>query len=165
VEFAKMGPKVLTIDATWEHLNKEMGPYPDQALKELGVLALMGDSAESLRTMIVFSDEPHLFYLDSHGGSQTGDTWWNVNPIKEELKTIGTTRECIDKCVIVIHDFQVPGKPWGYNGGDWGKGWEHLNIDLIQPFLTNIYPKDYHYHYNEEAEGMQRGVIYIYPKE
>lgn len=166
-EFTRMGIgacQVFTIDPTWEHLHKEFGPYALEDLNTLGIVAVLGDSGEMLSSVILRSEEPILFYLDSHGGSVYGDTTWNVNPIKEELYAIAMAPKCRDSCVICIHDFEVPGKPWGYNGGDWGQGWQHLNYELVEPYLKAIYPKGLGYHYNEEAEGMQRGLLYAYPK-
>lgn len=160
-EFATMGPNVITIDATWNHLIEEFGPNAIDDLVKLGIHPVQGDSSKCLASVVECDAQcPILFYLDAHGGGENNS---NVNPLLEELDQIsyGTDGDC----VIVIHDFFVPGKPWGHNWGAWdGREAEPLSYELIKPFLREIYPKDYNYHYNEKADGMQRGIIYIYPK-
>jgi len=172
-EFAKMGPHVITIDSTWEHLTEEFGRDALEELQSLPrVKTVFGDSSKCLVDVIDDATHVHnhlewigipvLFYLDAHGGGANGS---NVNPLLEELDQIQYSETCKDFCIIVIHDFQVPGKDFGYNGGDWGKGFEPLSHELIQNLLNDIYPRGYGYHYNEKADGATRGVIYIYPKE
>lgn len=158
--------KVITIDPTWEHLVEEFGPAAVDDLVREGIRPVQADSSYYLITLIHQSKPPHLFYIDSHGGSQVGPTTWNVNPILEELQQIASAGlRCRDKCVIAIHDFQVPGKEWGHTGGDWGQGWQHLNYELIQPYLEKIYHNGHSYHYNEQADGLRRGIIYVYPSQ
>lgn len=160
-EFAKMGPEVITIDSTWSHLIEEFGPNAVDDLIHLGIHPILGDSSKCL-TQVIYDHAiaPILFYLDAHGGGENNS---NVNPLLEEFDSIADNSECRDNCVIVVHDFQVPGKDFGYNGGDWGRGFEPLSYSLIKPWVTMIYPKGHVHYYNKKADGMQRGVIYIYP--
>jgi hypothetical protein len=161
-EFIKMCPKVITIDPTWDHLFEEFGPTAINDLIKLGIKPIKGDSSKCLTSVIDdYAEAPILFYLDAHGGGENNS---NVNPFLEELDQISGSDRCKDTCVIAIHDFQVPGKDFGYNGGDWGKGWEPLSYTLIRDYLSKIYTKGYNYHYNEKADGLCRGIIYIYPK-
>lgn len=162
-EFATMGPKIITVDATWDHLIEEFGPRALNDLVLSGIHPIQGDSSKCLLSVIERNAHPPiLFYLDAHGGGENGS---NVNPLLEELGQITKVDSCRDSCVIVIHDFYVPGKDFGHNGGDWGKGWEPLSHELIAPYLKHIYPKGYDFKYNDKADGATRGVIYIYPKE
>jgi hypothetical protein len=164
-EFATMGPHVITIDSTFDHLIEEFGSQAVGDLQKLNIRLVQGDSSECLFSIletILAIDHPILFYLDAHGGGENNS---NVNPLLEELDQISYDDHCENNCVIAIHDFYVPGKEWGYNWGAWdGKPAEPLSYDLVKPFLEEIYPKGFNYHYNEKAEGMQRGIIYIYPK-
>lgn len=98
-----------------------------------------------------FLDMNCLFFLDAH--------WEDYWPLLDELKVIAENKL---KPVIIIHDFQVPGKDFGY---DSYKG-TPLNFDYIKAGIEEIYGVDgYDYHYNSEADGARRGVIYIYPKD
>jgi hypothetical protein len=159
-EFALMAPNVWSMDSTFEHLYEEFGPQARNDLKYRGINMVLGDSAIDLKNIIKKAVPPMLFYLDAHGGGANGS---NVNPLLEELDQIGEYHELAAGPIIAIHDFFVPGKEWGYNGGDWGRGYEPLTYGLIQSRLEKIYPNGHSYHYNDKAEGMQRGIIYVYP--
>lgn len=92
---------------------------------------------------------PHLIYIDSH--------WHNTPcPLKDELKLIA---ELNINPVICIHDFKVPNKDFGYDEYDYA-----LEFSEIESLLPAIYPNGYEYHYNTEANGANRGIIFIYPK-
>jgi hypothetical protein len=91
----------------------------------------------------------NLYYLDAHG-------FGFKCPLKDELKEIAEKR-C--QPVICIHDFFVPGKDFGYDEYEY-----KLCFEEIEPLLPAIYPDGYEYHYNTEANGAKRGIIYIYPK-
>lgn len=160
-ELARMVPNVWTIDSTFEHLYEEFGPKAKDDLRfKYLVNPVLGDSSIDLKVIIKKAVPPVLFYLDAHGGGANGS---NVNPLLEELDQIGEFYKWPTGPVIAIHDFYVPGKQWGYNGGDWGRGFEPLSYGLIYSRLEKIYPKGHKYEYNEEAEGLQRGIIYVYP--
>lgn len=90
-----------------------------------------------------------LYYLDAHG-------FGFPCPLKDELKAIA---EKGHQPVIVIHDFFVPGKDFGYDEYEY-----KLCFEEIEPLLPAIYPDGYEYHYNTEANGAKRGCIFIYPK-
>lgn len=90
-----------------------------------------------------------LIYIDSH--------WHNTPcPLKDELVLIA---ELNINPVIVIHDFKVPNKDFGFDAYDY-----ELCIEEIESLLPAIYPNGYDYHYNKEADGANRGIIFIYPK-
>lgn len=162
-ELATYGVPVITIDSTHEHLYEEFGPQAKMDLLKRGVRCYVGDSATDLGYLIRKSAAPIFFYLDAHGGGANGS---NVNPLLEELDQIGDARYMTDDClpVIAIHDFKVPDKGFGYNGGDWGRGFEPLSYGLIQSRIEKIYPNGHLFHYNQQADGATRGVIYVYPR-
>ena len=158
-EFRTMVPrKVTTIDTTDEHLIGEFGPGARQDLADRGITMVLGNSNAELAKVLQAhepEDHPVLAYLDAHGVG---------NPLLEELDALAREPLCRDRCVIAVHDCLVPEKPWGYNWVDWGPGPEPLSYDAIASKLPAIYPNGYRYHYNEIAEGCQRGIIYIYPQ-
>lgn len=156
--------QVLTLEPDFSHLKEEYGPDAVLELSALGIVVHRADSARHLsRVLPTLPDKaPVLFYLDAHGGGVDGA---DVNPLLPELEQIGACKAQRNKCVIAIHDFMVPGQhDWGCNWGDWGRGAEPLSFSVIEGHLPAIYPKGYGYHYNTQAEGCRRGIIYIYPK-
>lgn len=116
-----------------------------------------GSSSEQLPKMMrrdlhpeFFEHEPHLFFLDAH--------FEQYCPLLDELKAIA---EAGIKPVIVIHDFQVPGRPdLGY---DIWNG-QPLRFSYIRPSLDAIYgPNKYGHYFNHQATGAKRGCIFITP--
>src|SRR5215475_10252525 len=108
----------------------------------------LGDSALVLQNLQFGSRT--LFYLDAHGGGHC--------PLLDELAVIAAKEI---KPVIVIHDFENPGRPeFGYDTWDIGP----LKFETIRESLNKIYgSENYRYHYNAQACGQRRGVIYIEP--
>jgi len=88
-----------------------------------------------------------LFYLDAH---------WGGTPLIDELKAIKASGT---KPVIVIHDWKVPGKDFGYDSYD---GQDYV-FEWIEPYIKDIYGEDFTVSYNEKAAGSYRGVIFIEP--
>lgn len=162
-EFAKMCPNVITIDATWNHLIEEFGHTAVDDLIQLGIHPVLGDSSKCLESVVfIHAKAPILMYFDAHGGGENNS---NVNPLEAEFRQVASSWKCLDNCVIVVHDFYVPGKDFGYNWGGWGPNGEAvpLSYDVIKPWVECVYPKGHSYHYNNVANGLQRGIIYIYP--
>lgn len=122
-----------------------------------GIAIVNQNSVDGLRHInTILAEDPNetkpgLYFLDAH--------WEDYWPLLDELKLIG---ESGLKPVIVIHDFKVPGKDFGF---DSYKG-INLDFDYIKNHIEAIYgPDGYEYHYNEKADGAKRGLIYIYPKQ
>lgn len=113
------------------------------------VILKLGNSVDALREWLPNLKRESLFlFLDAH--------WEKYNPLLDELHVIAVNGI---KPVIAIHDFKVPGKPFGfdsYAGQDYDFEW-------IKDGLHEIYGEKFGYHYNQEAEGAMRGVIFIYP--
>lgn len=109
-----------------------------------------GCSAEVLPRLLEAIERPALFYLDAHWN----DDW----PLLTELGAIA--RHGLSDAVIVFHDVQVPGQPFGF---DEYQG-QPLSLELLAEPLRAIYPDGFAYHYNEQAEGDSRGVLYVEPR-
>lgn len=140
---------VYTVENNYEYLSIAHERFKEKNIQN--VVTEFGDSAELLYSMIKennLSDNTMLF-LDAH--------WSNKCPLLEEL-------ECIElagiKPVIAIHDWMVPNHPElgydSYNGQPFTFAW-------IRKAVEDIYGENYDFHYNTEAEGAKRGIIYIYP--
>lgn len=137
----------LTAPVVTIELNPEL--Y-DQVPDMPAVTRLNGDSAKILPKLLPGIAEPILFYLDAH--------WENHSPLLEELQAI---RRCTKPPVIVIHDFRNPYRPdYGYDSWDIGP----YTYELIEPILKEIYPRGFVHHFNVQAAGQRRGLIYIEPK-
>lgn len=150
--------RVTTIDTTDDHLIAEFGADAPHDLAGQHITMVLGNSNEKLADVLRLhqpDDHPLLVYLDAHGVG---------NPLMEELDALAADPFCRDRCVIAIHDVQVPGKEWGYNWVDWGGGAEPLSYEVVAHKLPAIYPTGHRHHYNETAEGCRRGILYIYPQ-
>jgi hypothetical protein len=117
------------------------------------VLLINGNSVEEFdKIMPEIKNDNNLFYLDAH---------WFYWPLLDELNII--SKYCKDKAIIVIDDFQVPGRD--YIKYDTYGGIKN-NFQYIQKSLDNIYPNGYVYYYNDKVENIDAnsGRIYILPK-
>lgn len=115
------------------------------------LILAFGNSVTLLKEWLPkIKDKSLLFFLDAH--------WHDYCPLLDEMKTIA---ENGIKPVIVIHDFKVPERP--DLGFDSYKG-QDFTFSYIKDAIELIYGhQGYAFHYNEQAEGAKRGVIYIYP--
>lgn len=92
-------------------------------------------------------NEPTIVFLDAH---------WFENPLLKEIEIVGQSGK---RPILVIHDFKVPGKPFGYDTYpgityDW---------DYIGEAVEKAYGNQYQKEYNEVTAGANRGCIFIYP--
>ncbi len=142
--FSQMVPDVVTIDVKrkWESLPNN-------------VRFIEGDSRVVLPYAIGAATPPILFYLDAH----TQD-FSQICPLREELRLISNYAHKYPPPVIVIHDAKVPGKDLGY------ATFSHspISYDYVADLLPDIYPRGYDYHFNSEATGARRGVLFIEPQ-
>jgi len=103
----------------------------------------IGLSQEVLPNVLV---KGAMYYLDAHGCEIGGC------PLKEELSILAGSQPK----AIVIHDFKVPDKDFGFDAYDY-----ELKIEEIEHLLPAIFPKGYEIKYNDQADGACRGIIYI----
>ncbi len=143
--FSKMVPHVVTIDVE----DKVGGELPKN------VHFIEGDSRTYLPFAIGSCTPPILFYLDAH----TQDFEYPC-PLEAELWLIANYTRKYPPPVIVIHDSWVPGHPElgyaSYNGYP-------IGLKMVEDALKTIYPHGYGHHYNSEATGAARGVLFIEP--
>ena len=146
VAMAQWGLPVCTIEIIEEQFDAVGGLLS----RFSNVNQYLGSSPVVLDEILPGLERPILFFLDAH--------WYEYNPLKDELKTIG---KHAPNSLVVIHDFEVPGRP--ELGFDWINGL-HLDYGYIEEMLPLVYPSGWSYHYNSIAMGMMRGVIFLYPK-
>lgn len=134
--------RVVTIEKDFSMFNEAIKRF-----NGLNIVSVAGDSKDMLES---FDEEPCLYYLDAHSNGEC--------PLKEELSVIADKNYGRRQC-IAIHDFKVPGTDFGYDTYDY-----ELCFEEIEPYLETIYPGGFDYHYNTQADGAKRGIIFIYPK-
>lgn len=140
---------VITIEADERYYNIAGLTFFEAKIKK-GILieSIFGKSEILLYSTV---DDNTLFYLDAHGCDIGG------SPLKKELEVIASKN--LKNICIAIHDFKVPEHPeFGYDAYDY-----ELCFEEIEPFLKMIYSDGFSYHYNDQADGAMRGVIFIYP--
>lgn len=171
-EFSKMVENVYTIES-----NKEFYTNSRKSLKNCqNVRVFLGSSPEVLRKILPNIKGNTLFFLDAHWG----DYW----PILDELKEISKIHS-MSRSVIVIHDFYVPGKDFGFDSYHYSTSRlqlflkrsinvfskiikiklidkQKLDYEFVRHSLEKINPAYKHY-YNSKAEGARRGVLFVHP--
>lgn len=143
--FAQWVPVVVTMD-----IQRKCEELP------ANVHFMLGDSAKLLADAIAYIDEPKfnpiLFFLDAHSSIETDSC-----PLRDELRAIADRKG--PPPVVVIHDFQVPGKDFGFDTyRDGPLCWEY-----IEDLIPEIFPGGFVRTFNEEAAGSRRGCVFIEP--
>lgn len=144
ISFSEMFDVVHTIEADEKYFEQAK-----EKLKELINVTMWLGKSEAILGRVDLR-EPTLFYLDAHGCEIGGC------PLKQELEIIAKMN--LTSVCIAIHDFLVPGKDFGFDAYDY-----ELKFEEIETYLHSIYQKGFKYHYNTEADGAYRGIIFIYP--
>lgn len=128
--------------------------YFEQAKEKLkncnNVHMNLGNSPEVMDKLLPTLNGNTLFFLDAH--------WYSYCPLIDEIKIIDKHGK--KDAVLILHDFKVPGKDFGYdtyNGQDYNFKW-------VEPHINKLYLNNYNYYYNDVAEGSNRGVLYVTPK-
>jgi len=143
IELKTIFKNVTTIEADEKYFDIAKGRFVNTDID-----LVHGDSGYILYRYI---KDNALFYLDAHGCEVGGCA------LKKELEQLVAGNA--NNICIAIHDFRVPGKDFGYDTYDY-----ELCYEEIEPHLKQIYPDGYGYHFNSEADGARRGIVYIYPK-
>jgi predicted O-methyltransferase YrrM len=117
---------------------------------------LFGDSSEILKDVVPTVDAAHtFFFLDAHNFS--GNTAW---PFFSEVRALVP-----GKGIIGLHDFRVPGKPFGVDDYTLNDGVvKEFNYDLIKNVLTEWSPL-HRIEYMQESDpaSSYRGAAFVYP--
>lgn len=145
--FASFGIQVITTE--WYENNHLIAK--EKFKNNKNVILLLGDSSTKLlENFHLLQDKKIIAFLDSHGQED--------HSCERELEVLSKLNI---KPVILIHDFNVPGKDFqggGYDGHPY-------SYEYFKPYFDSIYGEDrYTYSYNEEATGSRVGVIILEPK-
>lgn len=172
--FSAMAPHIHTIENNHQFVAIARRKFKNKKNIRLHI----GSSPEVLRVLLPKIRSRSLFFLDAH--------WYNYFPLLDELRAIAKHAD-ITK-VIVIHDFFVPKTTFGYDSYIVPSSSPMLDqirtaVDIVirstiprlfhrlpnKQRLDFAYIKDdlakisftYTHHYNTQAVGKKRGVIFI----
>lgn len=144
---AGMVPTVHAIEINGDY-------YAESHLRLAGVPNVRlyhGASQDVLPVLLPLIERPVLYYLDAH---------WDGNyPLPAEVEIIA---QHDPRPVIVMHDMAVPGHP-GFHADPRPDG-SPFDYEWVRPGLEKIQSPWRHY-YNEAAEGLQVGVLFVVPDE
>lgn len=145
--FASFGLPVVSTE-----INPDFHQLSSDKLREAtNVTLLLGDSAKALsENFNLIQDKKIIAFLDSH--------LLNDQVLERELELL---TQLSHKPIIIIHDFFVPGRNFGYDTWDGHR----YDYDFYKPYLDAVYggENNYTYFYNTEAVGARRGVIVTIP--
>jgi hypothetical protein len=111
------------------------------------VTLFFGNSPAVIGDILERIPEPICFLLDAHMG-----WYW---PLLDEIRRLRSRPES----TIIIHDFKVPGKPFGHDR----YYWTDLDWDYVKKDLHRVNP-NFRISFNEEVSGPHsRGVLYATP--
>lgn len=115
------------------------------------VVLFLGDSAAKIsENFNLIQDKKVIAFLDSHGQED--------HSCERELEVLSKLNI---KPVILIHDFNVPGK--NFQGG--GYDGHPYDYKYFKSYFDAVYGEnEYTYSYNEDATGARVGVIILEPK-
>lgn len=152
LEFSKLVKQVFTIEISEPYYSEALTKF----VKSKNIVSIKGTSPMEMEKIIsgLYGKllRPTLFYLDAH--------WYKYNPLLDELKVLSKLK--MSDCLIAIHDFKVPGTDFGFD--NFSDGTEYT-YEFIKKYIEHIYGVDkYEFHYNTQADGAHRGIIFIYPK-
>lgn len=105
------------------------------------IKSFLWNSVDFLKN-VKLDDGPTLYYLDAHWGDQ--------HPLPEELKVI--SERSVGNEIIVIDDFQVPNRPFGYDSTHTGQVYCMNWIDGI------LDPNVWAYFYKGEQDHPQQAT-------
>lgn len=126
----------------------ESEPYTLSGLP-YNVVAMHMKSDAALPMILPNLKHPILFFLDAHNNHGTA--------LLDELRILSESK-CFD-CPIVIHDFKVPEKEFGFDR----YGETELNQDFVREAIKPFIEKGYTLTFNSEVEGCCRGTCFLNP--
>jgi len=133
-------------------INKDFFDIAANNLKDcLNVTMCLEDSVSALeKKLTLFFNKKVLAFLDSH--------WLSDDVLERELIFF---KKLEIPPVLLIHDFYVPGKDFGYDVYNQ----KRYDYETYKPYFDNLYSENNYTHsYNEQATGSRRGIILLQPK-
>jgi predicted O-methyltransferase YrrM len=151
-KLSEFGIPVFSIEVSQENYNIAKKNILESNIENVNLI--LGSSSEILNEILHEGEENVLLFLDAH--------WHNYWPIHDELIV------CINKKIkpiIIIHDFFVPDNIGNPKFGFDRYNQQNLDFDYIKEYINKIYDEDgFNYHYTDQIDCVDSGLIYIYPK-
>ena len=141
VALSRIFPAVYTIEVNAERFEANKPRFAEYA----NIHAFQGESPQVLLTLIERLEFPLFAFLDAHWG----ENW----PLRDELKILLSIRR---PKLLLIHDFKVPGRNFGYD--------RYANQECSLEYIADLLPHDEcRYTFNSYAapQSERRGVIFI----
>jgi len=138
---ARLMPRVFTIEVSEQNYCAAAARLG----REPRIIPLLGNSSAVLSQILPELDYPLFAFLDAH--------WHDYWPLRDELRLLLAVKQ---PKLIMIHDFQVPGRSFGF---DAYRG-QACNLDYIGDVLPH---DECRYVFNDRtASGSaNRGVLFI----
>ncbi len=141
VALARLFPAVYTIEVNAERHAATLPRFEAFA----NVTALCGSSPRVLVDLVSRVEYPLFAFLDAH--------WQNDWPLRDELKILLSVRR---PKLILIHDFKVPGRTFGYD-----RYGEH---ECSLEYIADLLPHDecrYSFNSHVAPQSEARGAMFI----
>ena len=141
VGLAKLFPRVFTVEldpALHEETRARFSGYSN-------ITALLGHSPDVLERILPELTYPLFAYLDAHWG----DPW----PLRDELSILLAVKQ---PKLIMIHDFRVPGRDFGFD--------EYQGQACGLDYVGDLLPHDecrYGFNHRTAPQSANRGVLFI----
>ena len=120
-----------------------------ESFKEFPNIKSYNDNSVDFLKVVDIGDGPTLYYLDAH--------WGESHPLREELAIIRDRSRGNE--IIVIDDFQVPNRPFGYDATHTGQVY---NLEWINGILG---PEWIHFYKDDQDNDQQAsGQLFIFHK-
>ncbi len=141
VGLAKLFPKVFTIEVNPEHFESTKPRfrfYPN-------ITFLLGNSAQLMPGLLDKVDYPLFAYLDAH--------WQERCPLRDEIAALLAVKK---PKLIMIHDFKVPGRNFGFD--------EYDRFPNSLEYIADLLHHDecrYAFNHQTAPQSANRGVLFI----
>jgi len=141
VGLAKLFPQVYTIEINerfFHAVTPRLNKYPN-------ITQLLGRSPEQLTTILNQLSFPLFAFLDAH--------WHEDWPLREELAILLAIKQ---PKLIMIHDFKVPGRNFGYDA--------YLGNECSLDYIGGLLPHNectYTFNHQTSPVSANRGVLFI----
>ncbi len=142
VALAALFPRVYTIELDAARVAQNAARFSGHP----NIVALQGHSPEVLVRLVDSFEYPLFAYLDAHWNH---DDW----PLRDELKILLSVRR---PKVLMVHDFKVPGRDFGYD--------TYKGVACALDMIADLLPHDecrYRFNAQVAPQSERRGALFI----
>ncbi len=141
VGLAKLFPKVFTIEVDPELYESTKPRFRFYS----NITSLLGNSARLMPEILDTIEYPLFAYLDAH--------WQDYCPLRDEIAALLAVKK---PKLIMIHDFKVPGRDFGYDV-------YHGSPNSLETIADLLHHDECRYAFNHQTapQSANRGVLFI----